>query len=92
MSGDPAARTLLTGLLRDASWPYMAMLNEWLHHGGIKDHHAEFLVKEQLSIRRDRLEQDYTDEYWENDTLSGQTMCRRNSRESKKKFFWRGSI
>jgi gamma-tubulin complex component 2 len=25
----------------------MAMLNEWLHHGGIKDPHAEFLVKEQ---------------------------------------------
>lgn len=65
MSGDPAARTLLTGLLRDASRPYMMMLNEWLHHGSIKDPHAEFLVKEQKSIKRERLEQDYTDEYWE---------------------------
>lgn len=65
MSGDPAARTLLTSLLRDASRPYMTMLNEWLHHGGISDPHAEFLIKEQKSIRRDRLEQDYTDEYWE---------------------------
>jgi gamma-tubulin complex component 2 len=65
MSGDPAARALLTSLLRDASRPYMAMLNEWLHHGGINDPHSEFLVKEQRSIRRERLEQDYTDEYWE---------------------------
>ncbi|KAH7328183.1 Spc98 family-domain-containing protein [Stachybotrys elegans] len=65
MSGDPAARALLTSLLRDASRPYMAMLNEWLHHGAINDPHAEFLIKEQKSIRREKLEQDYTDEYWE---------------------------
>jgi gamma-tubulin complex component 2 len=65
MSGDPAARTLLTTLLREASRPYTTMLNEWLHHGGIKDPHSEFLVKEQRSIKRERLDQDYTDEYWE---------------------------
>jgi gamma-tubulin complex component 2 len=65
MFGDPAARDLLTELLRAASRPYMAMLNEWLHHGGIRDPYAEFLIKEQRSIRKDRLEQDYTDEYWE---------------------------
>jgi gamma-tubulin complex component 2 len=65
MSGDPTAKDLLTSLLRDASRPYMVMLNEWLHHGGINDPHSEFLIKEQKSIRRERLEQDYTDEYWE---------------------------
>jgi gamma-tubulin complex component 2 len=65
MSGDPAARELLRTLLRDASRPYMVMLNEWLHHGSIRDPHAEFLVKEQKSIKRERLEEDYTDEYWE---------------------------
>jgi len=65
MSGDPAAKHLLSSLLRDASRPYMKMLNEWLHHGGIKDPHSEFLIKEQRSIRREGLEQDYTDEYWE---------------------------
>lgn len=65
MAGDPAARSLLNMLLRDSSLPYMTMLNEWLHHGVIKDAHAEFLVKEQKSIRRERLEEDYTDEYWE---------------------------
>ena len=65
MSGDPAARDLLSSLLREASRPYMAMLNEWLHHGNVRDPHQEFLIKEQKSIRREGLEQDYTDEYWE---------------------------
>ena len=65
MSGDPAAKTVLQTLLRDASRPYMAMLNEWLHHGSIKDPHSEFLIKEQQSIKREKLEEDYTDEYWE---------------------------
>lgn len=65
MSGDPAARQLLTTLLKEASKSYMAMLNEWLHHGNVRDPHGEFLIKEQKSIRREGLEQDYTDEYWE---------------------------
>lgn len=65
MSGDPAARDLLAKLLRESSRPYMAMLNEWLHHGNVRDPHSEFLIKEQKSIRREGLEQDYTDEYWE---------------------------
>ncbi|KAL4875299.1 Spc98 family-domain-containing protein [Aspergillus karnatakaensis] len=64
-SGDPTTKTLLETLLRESSRPYMAMLNEWLHHGGIKDPHAEFLVKEQKWIKREKLEEDYTDEYWE---------------------------
>ncbi|KAI1852565.1 hypothetical protein JX265_013024 [Neoarthrinium moseri] len=65
MSGDPAARTLLTSLLRDATRPYMAMLNEWLHRGGINDPHSEFLIKEQKSIKREILDKDFTDDYWE---------------------------
>lgn len=64
-SGDPAARTLLEMLLREASKPYVAMLNEWLHQGRIKDSHSEFLVGERSGIKRERMDEDYTDEYWE---------------------------
>ncbi|OJD22705.1 hypothetical protein ACJ73_05945 [Blastomyces percursus] len=64
-SGDPTTGTLLQTLLREASRPYMTMLNEWLHQGAINDPHAEFLIKEQKGIKRDKLEEDYTDEYWE---------------------------
>ena len=64
-SGDPAARSLLEMLLKEASRPYVAMLNEWLHHGGIKDTHSEFLIGERSGIKRERMDEDYTDEYWE---------------------------
>jgi gamma-tubulin complex component 2 len=64
-SGDPAAKSILEMLLRDASKPYMAMLNEWLHRGGIHDPHAEFLIGERAGIKRERLDEDYTDEYWD---------------------------
>ncbi|KAJ9655066.1 gamma tubulin complex Spc97/GCP2 subunit Alp4 [Neophaeococcomyces mojaviensis] len=64
-SGDPAARSILEMLLREASKPYMTMLNEWLHHGAIKDPHGEFLIGERTSIKREKLDEDYTDEYWE---------------------------
>ncbi|KAK4550533.1 hypothetical protein LTR36_000112 [Oleoguttula mirabilis] len=64
-AGDPAATQLLTSLLRESSKPYMRMLNEWLHHGNVQDPHSEFFIKEQKSIRREGLQQDYTDEYWE---------------------------
>lgn len=64
-SGDPAARSILEMLLRDAGRPYMLMLNEWLHKGAIHDPHAEFLIGERASIKRERLDEDYTDEYWE---------------------------
>ena len=64
-SGDPAARNLLEMLLREASRPYVTMLNEWLHHGGIRDTHSEFLIGERSGIKRERMDEDYTDEYWE---------------------------
>ncbi len=91
MSGDPAARTLLSSLLRDSSRPYMMMLNEWLHHGSIKDPHAEFLVREQKSIKRERLEEDYTDEYWERRYTIRDHDVHRNWKASKTKCCWQGS-
>jgi len=62
-SGDPGARALLASLLQSTSRPYMRMLNEWLHHGTINDLYSEFLVREQRSINRERLSEDYTDDY-----------------------------
>ncbi|ETN46752.1 uncharacterized protein HMPREF1541_00941 [Cyphellophora europaea CBS 101466] len=64
-SGDPAAKSILEMLLRDASKPYVSMLNEWLHRGGINDPHAEFLIGERAGINREGLDEDYIDDYWE---------------------------
>ena len=65
LAGDVSARALLQNLLHESSKPYMHMLNLWLHHGEITDPHGEFLIKEQKSIRKETLDEDYTDEYWE---------------------------
>jgi gamma-tubulin complex component 2 len=65
LAGDVSARALLQNLLHESSKPYMHMLNLWLHHGEINDPHGEFLIKEQRSIRKEKLDEDYTDEYWE---------------------------
>jgi len=65
LAGDVSARALLQNLLHESSKPYMHMLNLWLHHGEINDPHGEFLIKEQKSIRKEKLDEDYTDEYWE---------------------------
>ncbi|KAK9446499.1 Spc98 family-domain-containing protein [Limtongia smithiae] len=64
-SGDPPIRELLSFLLKEASRPYMRMLNKWLHKGLIADPYNEFLIREQRSIRRENLDVDYTDEYWD---------------------------
>lgn len=64
-SGDPVTRDLLTQLLAAASKPYLQMLEQWIHKGVITDPYDEFLIREQRSIKRERLEMDYTDEYWE---------------------------
>lgn len=64
-SGDPTAKQLYQKLLHDASQPYLKMLSQWIHKGVINDPHDEFLVRELKSIKRERLDMDYTDEYWE---------------------------
>lgn len=64
-SGDPATSGLLKTLLKDASIPYLKMLKQWIHKGVIFDPYDEFLIREQKSIKRDKLQQDYTDEYWD---------------------------
>ncbi|KAK9454496.1 Spc98 family-domain-containing protein [Dipodascopsis uninucleata] len=65
VAGDVPISDLLRLLLRDASRPYMRMLNLWLHRGVIEDRYGEFLIREQKGIKRERLDDDYTDEYWE---------------------------
>lgn len=65
LSGDPIARRILGHLLKDASVPYTLMLNSWMHNGLVQDPHEEFLIKEQSSISKEGLKEDYTGVYWD---------------------------
>ncbi|WBW73982.1 gamma tubulin complex GCP2 subunit Alp4 [Schizosaccharomyces osmophilus] len=64
-AGDPIARNILTFLLRESSRPYMRFLNSWIHEGKIDDPYEEFMIKSHRSLTSQRLDDDYTDEYWE---------------------------
>ncbi|KIY52188.1 hypothetical protein FISHEDRAFT_63932 [Fistulina hepatica ATCC 64428] len=65
MSGDPIATLVYSTLLRDASKPYITMLELWIRTGRLADPYNELLVKESKFIDRGILDVDYTDEYWE---------------------------
>ncbi|KAF5094898.1 hypothetical protein D0Z00_003354 [Geotrichum galactomycetum] len=64
-SGDPDARQLLTQLLKDASKPYLHMLDLWINKGIIFDPHDEFLVREKQGLSKRAADMDYSDEYWD---------------------------
>lgn len=65
LSGDPIAKRILSHLLKEASIPYTEMLNLWIHHGIVRDTHEEFLIREQASIKKEGLKEDYTGVYWD---------------------------
>ncbi len=65
LRGNEHARKLFTHLLTCTSRPYMDMLNQWLHRGDLWDPYDEFIIREQQTINKDRLDEDYTDEYWD---------------------------
>ncbi|VVT57855.1 uncharacterized protein SAPINGB_P005903 [Magnusiomyces paraingens] len=65
LSGDPPTKSLLETLLRDASKPYLVMLQRWIHRGIITDPYDEFLICEKKSVRKNKDTLYYTDEYWD---------------------------
>lgn len=65
LSGDPIARRILGHLLKETSVPYTRMLNLWMHNGLVQDPHEEFLIREQSSINKEGLREDYTGVYWD---------------------------
>lgn len=63
--GDLSIHRLLESLLEESSRPFVEMLNGWLHRGEIQDPHNEFMIQERRSITKERIDVDYTDEYWD---------------------------
>nr|CAB3267375.1 gamma-tubulin complex component 2 [Phallusia mammillata] len=70
--GDKVAEQLYTYLAQLANVPYLEMLEKWIYKGEIVDYYSEFLVEEREKFSKDKLLQDYNDQYWE----SRYTLCR----------------
>lgn len=62
---DPEAFQIYSTLLLKASQPYAQCLLRWVTTGNLIDPYDEFMIREQKSLHRTALDQDYVDEYWE---------------------------
>lgn len=65
LMGDERGQELSLHLITAASKPYLAMLSSWLFDGKVTDPYLEFMITEDPEIKRDRLHEEYNDDYWE---------------------------
>ncbi|XP_057317649.1 gamma-tubulin complex component 2-like [Hydractinia symbiolongicarpus] len=64
-TGDPKGRDLCLYLTQAACTAYFEILQRWIYEGVIKDPYEEFLVAEHESVQKERVTEDYNDQYWE---------------------------
>ncbi|XP_033104280.1 gamma-tubulin complex component 2-like [Anneissia japonica] len=72
MIGDAKAQDLCLYLTQSACAPYFEILEKWIYKGIINDPYCEFMVEENESVHKEKLQRDYNDAYWE----QRYTICR----------------
>ncbi|XP_068817319.1 gamma-tubulin complex component 2 isoform X1 [Capricornis sumatraensis] len=63
-TGDSQAQELCLYLTTAASVPYFEILEKWIYRGIIDDPYSEFMVEER-ELRKEKIQEDYNDKYWE---------------------------
>ena len=56
---------MFANLLERASEPYFNILKKWIFHGTLEDHFDEFIVKENKDCKKEAIENDLNDRYWQ---------------------------
>jgi gamma-tubulin complex component 2 len=64
MIGDAKGEELSLYLTQAACVPYFEMLQKWIYKGVINDPYGEFLVEENEEMEKNKLSEDYSDNYW----------------------------
>lgn len=70
--GDVKGQELCLYLTQSACVPYFEILEKWIYKGIINDPYSEFLVEENETIHKEKLQEEYNDDYWEHHY----TICR----------------
>ncbi|XP_052239668.1 gamma-tubulin complex component 2-like isoform X1 [Dreissena polymorpha] len=70
--GDVKGQELCLYLTQSACVPYLEILEKWIYKGTITDPYSEFLVVENVTIQKEKLQEEYNDDYWEHHY----TICR----------------
>lgn len=63
--GDEKARSIMMGLLSQASEPFMKILSRWIFRGELHDPYKEFMVGEDAAVTREALVEDFNAQYWD---------------------------
>ncbi|XP_075390626.1 gamma-tubulin complex component 2 [Tenrec ecaudatus] len=63
-TGDVQAQELCLYLTKAASVPYFEILEKWIYRGIIDDPYSEFMVEEH-ELRKEKIQEDYNDKYWD---------------------------
>ncbi|KAK3086762.1 hypothetical protein FSP39_022926, partial [Pinctada imbricata] len=63
--GDSKGQDLCLYLTQSACVPYFEILEKWIYKGIIRDPYSEFLVEENKTIQKEKLQEDFNDAYWE---------------------------
>jgi len=64
-SSDASIRDLFANLLERASEPYFKILKKWIFKGILEDPFEEFIVKENTTCKKEDIERDLNDRYWQ---------------------------
>ena len=64
-SGDDKSAQMQAFLLEKAAAPYMVMLEGWIHQGVLADPYREFMVREEQSLAKENVQEDFNAAYWD---------------------------
>ncbi|XP_013411271.1 gamma-tubulin complex component 2 [Lingula anatina] len=63
--GDVKGQELCLYLTQAACVPYLEILEKWIYKGIVCDPYAEFLVEENETMSKEKLQEDFNDAYWD---------------------------
>ena len=63
--GDTKSREIHLLLLQKAYEPFLSMLSQWIYRGELKDPYKEFMVREDSSVTKEALQEDFNAHYWD---------------------------
>ncbi|KAF2073801.1 hypothetical protein CYY_004895 [Polysphondylium violaceum] len=62
---DKKSQDLFQYLLQHSIQPLLEMLESWIHKGVIRDPFSEFMIEENTDLKRDNINRDFNDIYWD---------------------------
>jgi gamma-tubulin complex component 2 len=64
-TGDSKAKDLLKSLLINSFNPFLRILSKWIYRGILDDPYHEFMIKEDITLTKETLEEDFNAQYWD---------------------------